>query len=253
MKYEVRIDDNVLKVRIAGNHTIWMHRSSRSQTTESKPGVYILVDERGYCCYVGETDNIKERISTHESRDQFCWWTHTIYFWDANPSSAFSSTDDRRWFEKQMKVAVEPRHPTFTKAVQNKPEPDSGSEVLSEMLALLNVIGFETMLQSPPSPPPPQQLPPPQSSEEPTPHKNHHPPLGDWPTYTALAKAIADKNGKPGTAGGIQQKLTNYWVPSRLRYVKANATTRKMLESFKIVFDSEGFVKSCANVPNPLS
>ena len=90
------------------------------------------------------------------------------------------------------------------------------------------------------------------SRAEPTPHKNHHPPLGVWPTYTALAKAIANKNGKPGTAGGIQQKLTNFWVPSRRRYAKANVTTRQMLESFKIIFDSEGFVKSCANVPYPL-
>lgn len=90
------------------------------------------------------------------------------------------------------------------------------------------------------------------SRAEPIPHKNHHPPLGAWPTYTALAKAIADKNGKSGTAGGIQQKLTNFWVPSRRRYAKANAATRQMLSSYKVDFDDDGFVKSCANVPYPL-
>ena len=66
-------------------------------------------------------------------------------------------------------------------------------------------------------------------------------------------RAIADKNGKPGTAGGIQQKLTNFWVPSRRRYAKANTATRQKLESVGIIFDEEGFVTSCANVPYPLS
>ena len=259
MKYEVRIDEGVLKARIAGNHTIWMHRSPRGQSVEAKPGVYVLVDDRGYCCYVGETDNIKERISKHENDDKFCWWTHTIYFWDANPSSSFSSTDDRRWFEKQMKEAVESKHPTFTKTVQSKPEPDSGLEVLSEMQALLYVIGFETQRPVTPSlnPQPRQTQRRPQpshhQSSEPMPYKNHRPKLESWPNHTALAKAIAEKNGKPGTAGGILQKLTNFWAPSRGRYAKANVETRQMLESFGVVFDSDGFVKSCENVPFPLS
>ena len=85
------------------------------------------------------------------------------------------------------------------------------------------------------------------------PHKNHRPKLGSWPNHTALAKAIAVKNGKPGTAGGILQKLTNFWAPSRGCYAKANVETRQMLESFGVVFDSDGFVKSCENVPFPLS
>ena len=79
------------------------------------------------------------------------------------------------------------------------------------------------------------------------------PPRGAWPNYTSLANAIAEKNGKPGAARGIQQKLTNFWIPSRGRYAKANVETRQMLESFGIVFDSDGFVKSCENVPFPLS
>lgn len=87
---------------------------------------------------------------------------------------------------------------------------------------------------------------------EPTPHKNHKPKLGAWPNYTVLARAIAEKNGKPGTAGGIQQKLTNFWVPGRGRYAKANVVTRQMHESFGVVFDGDGFVKSCESVPFPL-
>lgn len=119
---------------------------------------------------------------------------------------------------------------------------------LSETRVWLKLIGEVGYVESPPPPPPP-----PSGREEPIPKKNHHPPLGAWPTYTALAKAIANKNGKPGTAGGIQQKLTNFWVPSRRRYAKANAATRQKLESVGIIFDEEGFVTSCANVPYPLS
>ena len=149
MNYKVKIEDGVLKARIDGHHSIWMHRAPRSSAAERKPGLYLLVDDRGYCCYVGETDNFKARMGTHESHDKFCWWSHCIYFWDEGPHSAFSSTDDRRWYEKQLKEAIEARHPTFTKSVQNKPQPESGDDVLGEIFALLDVIGFDVGVSSP--------------------------------------------------------------------------------------------------------
>lgn len=149
MNYVVKIEDGILMARVAGHHTIWMYRAPRSSSVEEKPGLYLLVDDRGYCCYVGETDKFKTRMCSHESTDKFCWWTHSIYFWDEAPHSAFSSTDDRRWYEKKLKEAIEIRHPTFTKMVQNKPKPESGDEVLNEMLALLDVIGFDVDSASP--------------------------------------------------------------------------------------------------------
>lgn len=264
MNYKVKIDDGVLKARLDGHHTIWMYRAPRSHAVEPKQGLYLLVDDRGYCCYVGETDNVKTRMGTHASHDKFCWWTHSIYFWDEGPHSAFSSTDDRRWYEKQLKEAIESHHPTFTKNVQNKPRPESGEDVLHEILALLDVIGFETNASlpclasqggdasEPTSQPQPGPRPPGSTHIEPTPHRNHRPPLGDWPTYTELARAIAERRGLPGTAGGIQQKLTNFWAPGRGRYAKANPTTRQMLEDFGVKFDDDGFVESCAGVPYPL-
>lgn len=262
MNYKVRIDDGILKARIDGHHTIWMHRAPREKPVDAKPGIYVLTDSRGYCCYVGETDNLKNRMSTHETRDKFCWWTHTVYFWDDSPAAAFSSTDDRRWYEKRMKESVESKHPTFTKTVQNKPEPVSGKEVLGEMLDLLDVIGFDTakeaLSQESPSPDASSHHPATKKSSskasrvEPFPPKNHKPPLGPWPNHTTLAKAIANKNGKPGTAGGILQKLMNFWVPGRRRYAKASPETRKMLEAYGVEFDGDGFVKSCERVPFPL-
>lgn len=257
MNYKVSIEDGILKAKVDGRHTIWMYYAPRGKTVEQRPGIYVLTDDRGYCCYVGEASNVKTRLPRHEGERKLQWWTHVIYFCDEG-LHAFASTGDRHWYEKNLKEVIETKHPTFTERVQNEPEPTSGKEVLCEMMSLLNVIGFKTLRPSQiPSDPQPMCLhgrsqQHKRQSSEPVPNKNHHPPLGAWPTYTALAKAIADKNGKPGTAGGIQQKLTNFWVPSRRRYAKANATTRQMLESFKIVFDSEGFVKSCANVPNPL-
>ena len=107
MNYQVKIDDGILKAKISGHHSIWMHRAPRGKGAEAKPGIYILADERGYCCYVGETDSFKVRMASHESKDKFCWWTHSIYFWDENPTTAFGSTDDRRWYEKSLKEAVE--------------------------------------------------------------------------------------------------------------------------------------------------
>ena len=150
MHYKVKIENDILMARIDGHHSIWMYRAPRSAPSESKPGLYILIDDRGYCCYVGETDNFKSRMRTHESTDKFCWWSHSIFFWDDSSSGAFNSTDDRRWYEKQLKEFAERNHPTFTKSVQNKPKPLSGDDVLSEMLALLNVIGFDVKNSSVP-------------------------------------------------------------------------------------------------------
>jgi len=261
MNYNVTIEDGVMKAKIAERSfsLIWMHRKPRGRPVESKPGLYILVDDRGYCCYVGETKNFKERMARHESEDKFCWWKHSIFFWDEHPSSAFASTDDREWYEKRLKEIVAKKHPTFMKKVHNPPSPASGEEVLRAIVSLLDVIGFERGELTAPTVigQPERQVRIEQSSSqgrtsEPLPHKNHRPPLGSWPNYTALAHAIAEANGKPSTAGGIHQKLTNFWAPGRGRYSKANSETRTMLESYGIVFDREGFVKSCANVPFPL-
>ena len=264
MNYRVRIDDEILKAKIDRHNSIWMYRAPREKPIDIKPGVYILADERGYCCYVGQTDNFKRRMADHRNRDKFCWWTHTIYFWDENSDAAFISKDDREWYEKKLKEVVEVKHPTFTKKVHRQPRnPGGGEDVLKEMLDLLKVIGFDAETPSfstapeiensqSHNPVTDQHRPSGRACPEPTPHKNHKPKLGAWPNYTVLARAIAEKNGKPGTAGGIQQKLTNFWVPGRGRYVKANVVTRQMLESFGVVFDSDGFVKSCENVPFPL-
>ncbi len=263
MNYKVRINDEILRVKIDGHNSIWMCRASREKPIDKKPGIYILTDERGYCCYVGQTDDFKRRMGDHR-RDNFCWWTYTIYFWDENSDAAFVSEDDRKWYERALKEAVETKHPNFTKKVQRHPRrPGGGETVLKEILDLLKVIEFEVEA---PSPSAEHEIGDSQShnsvadqhrqrgmaNPEPTPHKNHQPHLGAWPSYTALAKAIAEKNGKPGTAGGIQQNLTNFWMPSRSRYAKAGAERRQMLESFGVVFDGEGFVKSCENVPFPL-
>ena len=127
------------------------------------------------------------------------------------------------------------------------------------MLSLLDVIGFETgmftsspTIDSLPEPPRPDHSGTQGRRPEPLPHKNHKPPLGGWPNYTALARAIAETLGKPGAAGGINQKLTNFWAPGRGRYSKASPGTRRMLESYGVEFDKDGFVKSCANVPFPI-
>lgn len=265
MNYKVKKDEETFEAQIAGPHTIWLHRAPRAKSVDAKPGIYVLTDSRGYCCYVGETDNLKQRMSEHESTNKYWWWTHTIYFWDENSDKAFSSTDDRHWYEKSMKESVESKHPTFTKNVHAKPEPAGGKEVLGEMLALLDVIDFDTAKKasSPGSPHPvasSRPTPTKKSSSktsraEPSPPKNHRPPLGPWPNHTTLAKAIAKKNGKPGTAGGILHKLTNFWEPGRGTsgaYSRANPETRKMLQAFGVEFDGDGFVKSCARVPFPL-
>lgn len=153
MHYKVKIENDILMARIDGHHSIWMYRAPRSAPSDPKPGLYILIDDRGYCCYVGETDNFKGRMRTHESTDKFCWWSHSIFFWDDSSSGAFNSTDDRRWYEKQLKEIAERNHPTFTKSVQNKPKPLSGDDVLSEMLSLLDVIGFNVGNSSMTKPP----------------------------------------------------------------------------------------------------
>lgn len=153
MHYKVKIESDILTAKIDGHHSIWMCRAPRNAPSESKSGVYILIDDRGYCCYVGETDNFKSRMRRHESEDKFCWWSRSIFFWDEISSGAFNSTDDRRWYEKQLKEIAERTHPTFTKSVQNKPKPLSGDEVLLEMLSLLDVIGFNVGDSSMTNPP----------------------------------------------------------------------------------------------------
>ena len=255
-KYEVTIDDEIWRVkRIDKRHPIWMCHAPREKPINAKPGIYILTDDSGNRCYVGETDNFKRRMQDHKRKLR--WWAYTIYFWEDDQNSAFLQTDDRYWYEKHLKESVETKHKTVTQRVHNRPEPNCGREVLKEMLDLLEVIKFdaEDVMES--SDQIQRNLPMRMQCEdgrapEPIPHRNHRPPLGDWPTYTALAHAIAEKNGSPGTAGGIQQKLTNFWAPGRGRYCKANTATRQMLESYGVAFDMDGFVKSCANVPFPL-
>lgn len=270
MNYKVKIENGILKANIDGRHYIWMCRAPRRAPVETKSGLYVLTDDMGYCCYVGESDNFKTRMSAHESEDKFCWWSTSVFFWDESPSGAFDSTDDRRWYEKNLKKILEAKHPTFTKKVYNKPKPNSGDEVLKELLSLLDMIGFETVQSDeetesggqvpaaeratrrtqPMSPRPTSRNS--ASRQEPTPHKNHRPPLGAWPNYTTLARAIAERRGRPGAAGGIQQKLTNFWIPGRRQYAHANQQTRTMLEGLGVEFDETGFVKSCAAVPFPL-
>ena len=265
MNYIVEIDDEIMKAKKSAKHkSIWMCRVPREKPVDKKPGVYILVDGQGYCCYVGETSNLQERMRRHRNGKELFWWTHTVYFWDENSDASFQSTDDRHWYEKKLKESVEFKHPTFTDQVSKNPrKPEGGEEVLYEMLDLLKVIEFDAEVTSSPSSPRSDNL---QvhnrnslagrrrqsiSSTEPFPRKNHRPPLGNWPTYTALAKAIAERRGI-STAGGILQKLTNLWIPSRGSHAKANAETRQMLESLGVKFDADGFVKSCAEVPYPL-
>ena len=48
MNYNVTIEDGVMKAKIAERSfsLIWMHRKPRGRPVESKPGLYILVDDR---------------------------------------------------------------------------------------------------------------------------------------------------------------------------------------------------------------
>lgn len=207
MNYEVSIDAGILKAKIADRHTVWMWRAPRGASINwasvKRPlGIYILTDKHGYCCYVDQTNNFRSRMSTHEHQGKFCWWTHTIYFWDESERlNAFASTGDRQWYEKKMKEAIENKHPTFTEKVQNEPKPKSGDEVLGEMLALLDIIDFDTDKKASSSgsthpsassrPTPTKKSSSKTSRAEPSPPKNHKPPLGpSWPSYTALAKAM---------------------------------------------------------------
>lgn len=265
MNYIVRMDGEVLKAKVDEHmHSIWMCRTLREKPIDEKPGIYILIDSQGYCCYVGQTSGLQGRMRDHRNERKLFWWTHTVYFLDENPDGAFLSKDHREWYEKSLKEAVEFKHPTFTNRVGRQPrKPNGGESVLKEMLDLLKVIGFDAKVPAPTTTleiehseshhRQADRRPRNESRTEPSSRITHRPPLGAWPNYTALAKAIAERRGMPGTAGGILQKLTNFWIPSRGRYAKANPETRQLLESFGVKFDGDGFVKSCASVPFPLS
>jgi hypothetical protein len=234
-----------------------------------EPMVYILIGDARSAYYVGEANNARQRLTEHVSG--FSWWNRALVF--HHRSGAFGNSGTRKYLQQGLFDKMRALGPAivFASKIAGSQEPENGAAPILDQICqfcrVLSILPFCTASTDlfvggaisavvpdaellPPSPPPPPPPPPPSTRyPEPKPHKNHHPPLGQWRRYGELAKAIAARNGRPGTAGGIEQKLTNFWVPGRGRYCKANPETRAMLEHYGVDFDDDGFVKSCANVP----
>lgn len=214
----------------------------------SSKGVYLLLDNRHGLCYVGEagkgSGGVGARISSHVNSKE-TWWSHAVFF-----VGAFDGDEDLRyWIERRLFDLAKPHFVVVSSAAEwKKPVPDDGDEVLGKILMLCALFGlpFSHPAVNPPPPPPPS------GSDEPLPHKNHNVPHGNWHGLGALARAIAEvKNGGKG-AGGIEQVLKNFWMPAQKKWAKAGPKRRAMLESVRVEFDRDGFVKSCAKVPFPL-
>jgi hypothetical protein len=249
-----------------------------------EPMVYILIGDARSAYYVGEATDARKRLSEHLGG--FSWWNRALVF--HHRSGAFGNSGTRKYLQQGLFDKMRALGPAivFASKVAGSQEPENGAApILDQIYQFCRILSILPFCASSPDlfvggaisaivpvaeplPPPPQKtetkiLPETETGTkteaetgtktkkhpEPEPHKEHHPPLGSWHRIGKLARAIAERNGKPGTAGGIEQKLTNFWAPGRGRYAKANPETRAMLEYYGVEFDDEGFVKSCANVP----
>ncbi len=211
---------------------------------DASKGVYLLLDDRHTLCYVGEAGRgaggIGSRILNHVNSKE-TWWSHAVFF-----VGPFEKDEDLRyWVERRLFELAKPHFAVVSSAPEwKRPVPDKGDETLRNILSLCALLGLPFSRPIGPQKP---------SREEPYPGKNHNVPHGNWPGLRALAQAIAAEKNEGKGDQGMEQVLKNFWVPSRQKWRKAGPQMRALLESVGVEFDDEGFVKSCAKVPFPLS
>ena len=180
-------------------------RSSVRSLGDVRPGVYVLMDWRRSCCYVGEAgrgnDGVSGRLKGHLRAKNEKWWSDVVYFIDSNPDPVFANDSHRLWIEWELFRRAFRVFPVVT-SVDTKTE-GRVAGVLDEILDLCRVLGvpfFQTQeerdgqldLFSNPAPPvadPPPATPP------------------QWVSRSALAQEIGRRfNGGVGI-GGLDQIL----------------------------------------------
>ena len=250
-KFTVQTDDCAFGCKVIDGNAFGIRAFQCPRTSipdNDSKGVYLLLDDRHTRCYIGEagkgSGGVGARIASHANAKE-AWWTHAVFF-----VGAFDDDEDLRyWIERCLFDLAKPYFSVVSSAAEwKKPIPDGGEEILEKILLVCALLGLPFSRPGKTEEPVPPPLP-----AEPFPQKNHNVPHGAWPGLGALARAIAtERNGGKGS-GGIEQVLKNFWVPSTGKWRKAGSKMRALLESVKVEFDNEGFVKSCAKVSCPLS
>lgn len=224
-----------LRVRIVPREV-----SAPFSTANSVSAVYLLLDDARQVYYVGETNDVNGRHASH--RRQYPWWNHAVYFHvEAFGVERLRKYLQDRLFDRvralQAGVVLVTRLAGFKGTV-----PAQGETFWRQMclcgraLRILPFIDDSLFSWVVPATGFVDQTRDGKNPDKPQPWNAHR-----------LSVALANRAGKPGSAGYLYQVLRAF------KERKAGAAWRPLLESAGIEFDPvTGLVSDWSKAKNPL-
>ena len=171
-----------------------------------KHGVYILLDARRLCCYVGESSKDQQgvwhRVHGHDKPGE-AWWTHSVMFYEPFDNAP---ADLMLWCEWRL-FTLASRRMVVVSTAQKRAEPEGGSEVLRKILLLCAVLGIPIS----------EECPQPRQDELRFGEGGSRNPTGQHLENTQRGKGnfwalkVANSVGLPKAPGGLASHVSGTW------------------------------------------
>lgn len=213
----------------------------RGEKLESvKESVYVLMDQRRTCFYVGEADKeikggFEHRIQTHAKAKAEKWWSYAICISDTR----LRDTEVRKWIEWSLYNKAQLNHFAIVSSATESYrdyQPQGGAlKLLDDIELMLGVLGVPWIKSGSPA-----------IEQRPVPRQKVVA-MTKWANPTQLSKAIADKYNGGKSADYISQLLrrrTTSQVGTKWRAV--------LEEKVGLRFDARSYVIDWSEAHNPL-
>lgn len=205
-----------------------------------KESVYVLMDQRRTCFYVGESDNeikggFDHRIKRHNNIKTEKWWSYAICISDAR----LKNTEVRKWIEWSLySKARQESFAIVSSATESYKDfqPQGGArKLLDDIELILSVLGVPWLKVT-------------SSAKDSSPtHHNVASTSANWPNPTRLSKAIAEKYNGGKSSDYVSQLLR------RRTTSQVGTKWREILEEkVGLRFDANGRVIDWREAHNPL-
>ena len=225
-KREVSVSGSSMKVYI-------LKRGEKLDDVKSS--LYVLMDTRRTCFYVGETGNtigggFARRWKQHSNAKPEKWWNLAICISDP---TRLDDTDVRKWLEwslfDKVRTSLFVCTSTATESYANFRANETARKFLKEILSVLSIFGV-----------PWAEIPPIVGIVR------HSSPQEEWASVGRLAKALVAKyNGNLGK-GGVERIL------SARRKCASNSKWHSVLIRVGVRINPSGFVTDWKHAMNPL-
>lgn len=258
---KIEIDAEILKgkceIVFSGKSVRAYLLERQDKPEELQSAIYILMDQRRSCFYIGQTGNTSHggfahRFRSHKSSKTEKWWDIALCFTDS--SELFDKPPVRAWLESKLTEIARERHVVISTAAAPAEPPSNAQSKLEEILWICQLLGIPLAIgklkQEPPPALPSRPVQP--KMKEPVPVTVSHPARKEkWENKTQLAQLIAKRDGNEGAYGGILQYFAAPGAKAR-KPCSQSSKWRKPLEDAGVKFDSAGFVLDWTCARNPL-